>query len=146
MQNIKMKKTHILVAVYAALIIIELFFYVPYHSIQIFKTTKNVPHTETIGSGYATMADITNDNASIQNNERTSTGKVVNTSQLFINVSITTILAMAIYLLLPKEEEVKELPVLDVNALAFATDEEINQAQQDYAKKVYEYVKRKEKL
>ena len=145
MKKIRIEKTHILVAAYIVLIVTELFFYVPYNNIQIFKTGQNVPHTEIVGSGYATMANISYDNAYIQNNERTSTGKIVNTSQLFMNVSVTTVLAIAIYFLLQKNEEVKELPIIDVNKLVFMTDEDIEQAQQDYARKMAEYVRRKEK-
>ena len=72
-----------------------------------------------------------------------STGKIVNTSQLFVNVSITTIIAIAIYFLLQKNEKIKELPLIDINSLAFSTDEEIIEAQRDYAKKIYEYVKQR---
>ena len=38
-------------------------------------------------------------------------------------------------------EEAMQMPVLDVNGLAFATDEEIAQAQADYANKMAEFVK-----
>ena len=41
-----------------------------------------------------------------------------------------------------KNEEAEEMPILDVDALAFATEEEIAQAQRDYANKMAEYVKR----
>lgn len=41
-----------------------------------------------------------------------------------------------------KNEETEEMPILDVDALAFATEEEIAQAQRDYANKMAEYVKR----
>ena len=142
-----MNKTHILVAVYVALIIIELFVYVPYHRIQIFRSEQNVPHTEIVGSGYTTMDNIKRDHAIFwSNNDITSTGKKVNTSQLFINVSITTVLAIAIYFIQHKKEKVKQLPLLDVNALAFADEDAIAQAQRDYAKEIYEYVKGKEKF
>lgn len=98
-EKLKFAKSHILIAIYAVLIIIELFFYVPYHNIQIFKSKQNVPHTEIIGSGYTTMANITNDDAYVKKNENTNSGKRVDTSQLFVNVSITTGLAVAIYFL-----------------------------------------------
>lgn len=38
-------------------------------------------------------------------------------------------------------EEVLEMPTLDVNGLAFATEDEIKQAQAEYAQKMAEYVK-----
>lgn len=142
MKKSEFKTNRILIAVYIFLIITELFFYVPYHNIQIFKTNQNVPHTEIVGSGYTTMDDITRDNACIQNGNRTSTGKIVNTPQLFLNVSITTVLAIVIYFLLQKDEKVNELPILDINTLAFLTEEEIAQAQRDYAIKMAKYVKR----
>ena len=148
MKNSETKKTHILIAVYIFLIVIELFFYVPYHKIQIFTTENNVPHTEIIGSGYATMEDIEYDKALTGTVSKSRTaGKRVDTLQLFINISITTVLAIAIYFLMQKKEKktIEEnipIPVLDINGLAFATEEEIVQAQQDYARKIVEYVKR----
>ena len=98
-EKLKFTNKHILIAVYIVLVIIELFFCVPYHNIQIFKSKQNVPHTEIIGSGYTTMANITNDDAYVKKNENTNSGKRVDTSQLFVNVSITTGLAVAIYFL-----------------------------------------------
>ena len=147
MKKIKMNKTHILVAVYVALIIIELFFFVPYHSIQIFRTQQYTPYIEIVGSGYASMEHINrNEVDSWKNGYTSNVGKRVNTPQLFINVSITTVLAIAIYFIQHKKEKVKQLPLLDVNALAFADEDAIAQAQRDYAKEIYEYVKGKEKL
>lgn len=159
MKPFRMGKTHILIMVYIILIVTELFFFVPYHSIQIFRTNQNVPHTEIIGSGYSTMENITSYSVNFSKNKYTSDiGKIVNTSQLFMNVSITTVLAVAIYFLLQKKEEVSktqdietdnitftdeelnEMPVLDVNSLAFAIEEEIVEAQRDYARKVANYI------
>ena len=143
MDKIKNKKTHILVAVYIVFVIIELFFYVPYHNIQVFTSNQNVPHTEIIGSGYATMTDISYDKAYVKNIRSSKTGKRLDTSQLFMNVSITTVVAVAVYFLFlnEKNKEIKGMPILDVNSLAFCTDEEIYQAQQDYARKMAEFVK-----
>ena len=140
------KKTHILVAVYIILIVTELFFFVPYNRIQIFISNQNVPHTEIIGSGYTTMSDISNDNSYVSINKKTTSGKIVNTSQLFLNVSITTVLTIVIYFLMKKNEEVNELPILDVNTLAFATEEEVAQAQREFSQKMYEYIKRKRRF
>ena len=139
----KVKKTHILIVmVYVVLIITELFFYVPYHNIQLFVSRENVPHAEIVGSGYASMDDINYDKAYIRTDENISSGKIVNTSQLLANVSITTIVAIALCFLLRKNEKIKEMPFLDINGLAFADEETILQAKQDYAKKVAEYIKR----
>ena len=142
----KFKKIHILIAVYIILIVTELFFCVPYNRIQIFISNQNVPHSEIIGSGYTTMNDISNDNAYVRINNKTTSGKTVNTSQLFMNVSITTALAIVIYFLIKKSEEIKELPILDVNTLAFATEEEVEQAQRDYTQKMYEYIKKERRF
>ena len=141
----RFKRTHILVAVYVAFIILELFFCVPYHKIQIFVSSQSVPHTEIVGSGYTTMLDISNDDARFRSNDYPNIGKKVNTPQLFMNVSTTTFLVVAIYFLLQKKETIEELPVLDVNALVFCTEEQIAQAEREYARKMYEYVKRKER-
>ena len=158
----KLKKTQIIIIVYIFLIITELFFYVPYHSIRIFRTKQNVPHTEIIGNGYASMEEIAGYVAVFDENAYTSTkGKIVNTPQIIINVSITTILAIAIYFLMQKnqgvaktqdattngitftDEELNDMPVLDVNSLAFAIEEEIIQAQRDYARQMAKYVIKK---
>lgn len=95
----KIEKIHILIATYIVLIIIELFFCVPYHNIQIFKSSQNVPHTEITGSGYSTIFDIADSDAYIYEHENTRSGKKVNTPQIFINISITTALSVAIYFL-----------------------------------------------
>lgn len=141
-------KKHIFIAVYVVLIIIELFFYVPYNNIQIFKSKQNVPHTEIIGSGYSTMADISKDDAYLQ--KQTATGKIVNTQQLFINVSITTIAFVAVYLIFLKSEkdkaqsepqiDFKTLPEIDVDSLAFADEETVEKAKRKYAVDVYRHI------
>ena len=142
LKNINFKKTHILITVYVILIVTELFFYVPYHKIQVFRSNQNVPHTEIVGSGYATMINIEWSAATFsQSSAKSNVGKRVNTPQILINVSVTTVLAVAIYFLLKENEKIKELPVIDFNALVFCTEEEIMEAQRDYAKKIYEYVK-----
>ena len=104
MEFSKLKKTHIVIAIYIVLIIVELFFYVPYHNIEIFVSKQNVPHTEIVGNGYTTMDDISSNNACFNEKETASSGKTVNTPQLFLNVSITTVLAIVIYFLLQKDE------------------------------------------
>jgi hypothetical protein len=165
-----------------------------------------VPHTEIIGNGYTSIVEIENDTAQFYENKYTSNeGKIVNTSQIAINVSITSFLAAGTYLFFmrrkPKQtvventvntnevvaratqeketqlkqalqeleiikvqnmcmsltieelqkknneylkEETKQMPILDINALAFADDETIMKAQLEYAKKMAEYVKRKD--
>ena len=40
------------------------------------------------------------------------------------------------------ERETQELPVIDINTLAFETEDKVQQAQQDYAKTMIEYVKK----
>lgn len=107
----KATKTRFFIAVYIILIIIELFFCVPYHEIQIFITENWVPHTEIVGSGYAPMPDISRDEASIRisrlksNELNTSYGKIINTAQLFLNVSITTIIFATIYWIFIKNKK-----------------------------------------
>ena len=143
MDKIKDKKLHILIAVYAFFIIAELFFYVPYHNIQMFVSRENVPHTEIIGSGYTTMDNITIDKAYVKKTFDSDTGKIVNTSQLFLNVTITTVLAISVYFLLRKSDEVNEMPMIDTMALAFATEDEEQQILRDYAKEMAKYVKQR---
>ena len=130
MNKKKNKKIWFLVIVYIILIVTELFYFVPYHSIQIFRTQQYKPYTEIVGSGYASMDDIRWDKVNDWKNGYTSrVGKIVNTPQLIINVSLTTLLAAAIFFLLQKNEKVKrmpemEIPVIDVNALAFAAEDD----------------------
>lgn len=147
MNKIRMKKTHILIVVYIILIVTELFYFVPYHDIDIFISNQNVPHTVITNCGYMTMDDMRYNYRQFDNKRNIISDRVVNTPQLIINVSITTLLAAAIFFLLQKNEKVKrmpdmEIPVIDVNALAFATEDEIQKAQQDYAKQMVEYIKR----
>lgn len=156
MQKRKLNKTHILIAVYVVLLVIELFFYVPYERIEIFRSNQNVPHAEIIGSGYTTIEEISSDTAYLDKNNKIATGKRVNTPQLMINVVFTTLLFIAIYFVSFYKNKTKSKstntqlslfdiantvpPVLDVNGLAFATEEEIKQAQRDYAQEMYKYV------
>ena len=147
MRKIRTKKTHILITVYIILLVTELFFYVPYHSIQIFRTQQYKPYTEIVGSGYASMEHIESNKVEWMKNGYTSyVGKRVNTPQLFMNVSVTTVLAIGIYFLIQKKEKkiIEEnipIPVLDINALAFATEEEVAKAQEEYARQMVEYIK-----
>lgn len=152
MKNSKTKKIHFLIVAYIILIVTELFFYVPYHNIQIYSSKENVPHTAIIGSGYATMANITKDNAYVDEGHTawasSGLGKIVNTPQLVINVSITTILAIGLYFLLQKKEKKtiednEPMPELDLDSLAFA-DKETQQAEMaKYTQKLTEYIKKK---
>ena len=94
------------------------------------------------------MEDIERDKAltGTVSKSRTS-GKRVDTLQLFMNVSITTIVAVGLYFLLQKsEKKIAEknipIPILDINGLAFATEEEVTKAQEEYARQMVEYVKR----
>ena len=146
---IKIIKKYIVIVVYAILIVTELFFYVPYNRIQMFRTQNNVTRTEIIGSGYATIANIEDNCANFHDTKYTSSeGKIVNTPQLIINVSITTVLAVALYFVLQKKdkkiiEDDVQIPMLDINALAFADEETIEKEQAKYAKQMVEYIKRK---
>lgn len=104
----RLKTTYIIVAVYIILIMFESIFCVPYHRIQIFRSNQNVPHTEIVGSGYATIYEIESSRGYMSNSDTSSIGKIVNTPQLFMNVSITTFLAVAMYFILQNNEKVKE--------------------------------------
>lgn len=53
-----MSKKHIVIGTYILLLIIELFFYVPYEKIEMFRSDQNVPHTEIIGNGYTSLYEI----------------------------------------------------------------------------------------
>lgn len=196
----KTYKTYILIGVYVLLLIVELFLYVPYEKIEVFRSKQNVPHTQVVGNGYASIQIIQNNSATIDGDEWTTTGKRLDSSQVIINVSITTALAVIIYflfiykktnsaeapdnafkeslnslkkqnvqlqktidtlytenqqlikdknecekLLLKKiqadsPEDCQSLPCIDINGLAFATEEQREQAKRKYAIDMYRYV------
>lgn len=97
----KITKSHILIAVYAILIITELLFCVPYNRIEVFRSEQNVPHIEIIGNGYTSILEIRNDVASVEGKEWTATGKRVDRLQLLINITLTTLIAAALYFIFP---------------------------------------------
>lgn len=184
------KKKYTFICTYILLLIIELFFYVPYEKIVIFLSDKNVPHTEIIGNGYETLDDIRYDNVFPINNGKTATGKRVDSGQLLINLSATTIIALFVYLIfiysgdkskvLQSEFEllqrkvdilnydnqllqdykkmflqlknaltetanissmpnIKDVPTIDINALAFADEETQDKVLQQYTDNISAY-------
>lgn len=93
-----MSKKHIVIGAYVLLLIIELFFYVPYEKIEIFRSDQNVPHTEIIGNGYTSLYEIKYDEAWLAINERTTTGKRVDFGQMALNLFSTTMVIILIYI------------------------------------------------
>ena len=153
MEKVQKYKKYTLVAVYVILIIIELFFCVPFNNIQTAISSQRVPHTTIIGSGYTTMADIGRSNESVKKNFNMHFGKTVNTPQIFLNVSITTIIFVMIYWLFMKNRtkkidiyDLSDIPELDIDGLAFA-DKDTQKAEMDkYTKQLIEYIKRKDDI
>ena len=90
-------KKYVFIGVYILLIIIELFFYVPYERIEIFRSKQNVPHTEITGNGYLSIGEIRKDAVQIEYGDSTATGKRVDSGQLAINLFVTTMTAVLIY-------------------------------------------------
>ena len=117
MKKSELKKTHILIVAYIILIVTELFLYVPYHSIQIFRSDQNVPHTEIIGNGYVPLAEIRKDKAWLANNDKTTTGKRVDSGQLVTNLFMTTISAIFIYFIFIYLEDKAKVLEVEVDAL-----------------------------
>ena len=111
MSTDKIKKKHIFVAVYIILLVVELFFYVPYEEIEIFRSKQNVPRTEIIGSGYLSMEEIRKDVAALDVKDMNATGKRVDSGQLVANLFATTVFALFVYFIFiyseDKDEEVK---------------------------------------
>ena len=97
--KIRINKVHILIAAYVFALIMELFCFVPYEKIEVFRSEQNVPHTEIIGCGYASIFDIEKDDSTVECNAWTATGKRTDASQLAINVSCTTLIFIAVYFL-----------------------------------------------
>ena len=150
-------KLRVLVVVYIILAIVELFIYVPYNAIMVVVSEEQVPHAEIIGSGYSTVFDIQESEVRLENQVRyvnkndLGYGKRVNAQQLTFNITLTTIIATAIYFLFIFKKEAKrqhkqetvELPYIDFKDLAFADDETQARARQEYAEAMYRYVKSK---
>lgn len=98
-------KKYIFIAVYILSLIIELFFYVPYEQIEVFRSKQNVPHTEVVGNGYIPIDEIRKDAVQIEKNDKIATGKRVDSKQLIINLFSTTMLALWIYLIFIHSDE-----------------------------------------
>ncbi len=108
-------KKYVFIGVYILLTIIELFFYVPYEKIEIFRSDKNVPHTEIIGNGYMPLDEIRHDKAWLADNKRTATGKRVDSRQLVTNLFMTTISALYMYfILIYPDDRAKALEIDDL--------------------------------
>ena len=185
-----MNKKHVFIGVYILLLIVELFFYVPYEKIEIFRSDQNVPHTEIVGNGYTTLDEIKYDVAWLANSERTTTGKRVDSGQLATNLFSTTAGAVFIYLVFIYSEDknrsaktenellqrkvdvlnydnqilheyrdmfiqlktalaetansstmgsIKEIPTIDIDALAFADEETQNSVLKQYTNNISAY-------
>ena len=93
-------KKYVFIGMYILLVIIELFFYVPYEEIEIFRSDQNVPHTEIIGNGYMSLDEIRKDKAWLADNKRTVTGKRVDSGQLVTNLFMTIVSALYMYLII----------------------------------------------
>ena len=148
----KSKKTVALIIVYVILVVAQLFLCVPYNAIVVSLTKQNVLYSEVVGSGYSTLSDIQYDRANFIRDDY-DYGKKVNTPQLAVNLTITTIVVSAMYFLFIFKKETKEqdtckqqsieLPYIDFNDLAFADEETQRKVQQDYAEAMYRFVKNK---
>ena len=101
-------KKAMLIIVFGTLVVIESFFLVPYHEIQVFRSKQNVPHIEIVGSGYATIEDINFDNAVLVGNASSNTGSKVNGAQLFVNLFITVVSFGIIYFFMNKRDSVNK--------------------------------------
>lgn len=118
----KLNGIRVLFVLLTVLLIIECVFCVPYDNIEIFRSEQNVPHSEIIGSGYATIFDIADDDALIYGTNWTAAGKKVSTPRLTINISVTLLLFAMVYLLFfrdnkkpfcPEAKRSKQLSLFD---------------------------------
>lgn len=90
-------KNGVFIGLYVLILVIELFFCVPYEEIEIFRSKQNVPHTEILKDGYATLDEIGKDEPWVSNKDKISIGKRVDSGQLMKNLFLTTLIAAAIY-------------------------------------------------
>lgn len=145
----------ILVAIYVAVIILQMIYFVPCKKMIMRLSNDGTSHLNTIGNSYATIFEIEKSFKVNEEDGKQATCKTIDTQQLFINTMLTTIIAGAIYFLFlykndkkssviaKTETEVVEPPYIDLNELAFADPEEQKKAQKDYADAMYRYVKSK---
>lgn len=106
----KLNRIKVLFVLLVAMLIVECIFFVPYDNIEIFRSEQNVPHSEIIGSGYATIFDIADDHALVYGSNWTAAGKRVSTSRLTINIAVTLILFIAVYFLFFGESKKSSTP------------------------------------
>ena len=143
----------LLLVVWIALLVAELIYFVPCKKNMMRLSDDGTSHLNTIGNSYASIFEIEKSYEVNEENGRQAYCKTVDTAQVFINVSLTTIVAGVVYfLLIHKKEknckntnkrELLELPHIDFNELAFADKETQEKARQVYAEAMYRYVKSK---
>lgn len=98
-------------AVYITLLIVESVFIVPYNSVMGAKLKDGALETIIIGSGYSSMFEIESNSIRFPATTKLSNGRIVNTNQLLINLSITTLaFVAACYLLKSGESNSKRSP------------------------------------
>ena len=101
---LKKSRSLILIVLYILAIIIQMNYFVPYERVLIFRSEQNVPHSEVIGNGYASMKTIKYDN--IQMDGWNGEGRIVDKEQLAINLALTTFVAVAVYFLFIFKKEI----------------------------------------
>ena len=146
----------LLLVVWIVLLVAELIYFVPCKKMIMRISNDGVTHFHSIGNSYASIFEIEESFKVNEKNTKQATCKTVDTPQLITNVSLTTIVAGAIYLLFIYKKEtdnksinsinkqkVEEPPYIDFNDLAFADEETQRKVQQDYAEAMYRFAKNK---
>ena len=143
----------LLLIVWVALLVIQMIYFVPYKRTYLRLSDDGVSHSTITGNGYASLLEIEESFKVNEKDGKVAYCKTIDTPQLAINLSLTTIVVGAMYFLFIfkkensykniKKQKINEVPYLNFDKLAFADEETQIQIQKDYAEAMYRYVKSK---
>lgn len=140
--------TFLLFTAWIALLVAQMIYFVPCKKMYLVLSDDNVSHATVVGNGYASIFEIEESFKAQEGNGRHASCKTIDTPQLAINVTLTTILTGAIYFLFifkkvnnSNKQKITKLPVLNFDELAFADEETKEQLQKEYAEAMYHYIK-----
>ena len=103
-------KNKIIPILYITVLLIQLFFFVPYGKYKVFMSKQNVPHTQLIETAYSSLLDEYYNSYGLQKDANSTTAKPIyttyklNVSQFMIQIIITTLIFGSLYLITYKKE------------------------------------------
>lgn len=140
----------ILLVVYVIAIVLQMIYFVPCEKLYLVLSDNNTSHATVTGNSYNSIFEIEKSFKPKEDNGRHAYCETIDTPQLAINLSFTTIVAIATYFLFifkkdndyknTKKQEFIEPPYLNFDELAFADEETQIKVQKEYAEAMYRYV------